>query len=271
MQLFLQTQRHLVQLENLLEVIRSGSIRNIILRVLLCNENKPFIEWCSQTWWLPPIFVIRDRSLLEVLSPPCQGLSLCLFWHFHKELGSHRGPQSAQWGAGALMARWHLDPGSVDPKSSTSSFAGWDLQPLHKWQTSSQNDPEPYSQMSLNTGWRSSCDPRLLRTGAQTRRGHGQLLLVRTLGRIPKWARVEAVRRTSMTKVISPAFCLFQRYLHSSLFDGKIEVFSWKQRCEEYAFLAVKNGRSPVCAWMCVHVYMYRSAVFMYTCVSAHV
>lgn len=48
----LQAQRHLFQLGNLREAMKSGTIHNMTLCVLSHNENKPFLDWYAQTGWL---------------------------------------------------------------------------------------------------------------------------------------------------------------------------------------------------------------------------
>ena len=92
MQLCIQPQRHLFQLENSKEAIKSGTILSIIC--ICYNVDKPFIDWCPQAWWPPCIFVIRDGSLLRYC-PRLVRVSLCPpFWHSLKKSESqHQSPE----------------------------------------------------------------------------------------------------------------------------------------------------------------------------------
>lgn len=66
MLIFIQPQitPNLFQPENSLEAVKSRTILNIILHVLL-YVNKPFVDWRPRGRWPPCVFVIRDGFLLR--------------------------------------------------------------------------------------------------------------------------------------------------------------------------------------------------------------
>lgn len=102
-QLCIQPQRHLFQLENSKEAIKSGTILNIIC--ICCNVNKPFIDWYPQAWWPPCIFVIRDGSLLRYC-PRLVRVSLSPFSAFPQGVGIPTPVPRVQTDSEGLVLWW---------------------------------------------------------------------------------------------------------------------------------------------------------------------